>query len=186
MNNTNFGYRTLSLVERAEHRYWPEFHNGGFLTDIFGVAYECLERKDKPHSIAAILLYQQLLEEMLLLVDYWCYFQKALALYPTTYEYDASDRLMFGQILKRIKAAQDFPQKAEFIGYASKINEASRVPVAHRILQGDTWKDVVLLAIDARDAFEEVRELFDDIQTSFFSEFDRLAEKAGIPDKRQA
>jgi hypothetical protein len=89
---------------------------GGYYLDVWQLADEAASAGDQPHAIAAIFLYQQLVEEMLYLVDYWCYFEQAIAIYPTRFDYAVPERLMFGQLINRssqVPRVHKFPQSSQ-------------------------------------------------------------------------
>ena len=88
---------SLSFEDQIARRMWPQETRGGFYLDVLQLADESAVAGDQAHSIAAILLYQQLVEEILHLIDYWCYFELAIAVHPIVYNYSAPERLMFGQ-----------------------------------------------------------------------------------------
>jgi len=73
---TNWG--STDLTHQIEHRTWPDFRQGGFYLDMIDFAEEAIGRATKTDQLAAILIYQQLAEEWLHAVDYWCFFENSL------------------------------------------------------------------------------------------------------------
>lgn len=172
---------SLSFEEQIARRMWPQEARGGFYLDVLQLADEAAVAGDQSHSISAILLYQQLVEEMLHLVDYWCYFELAMAVYPTRYAYSAPERLMFGKLLERISQNQDFPGKASLLQNAKKLNSECRIPAAHKLLRPGTLPRVETIGLDSKALFEAIFSGYEDIRDHFYARFQLLAEKSGIP-----
>lgn len=171
---------SLSFEEQIARRMWPQEAHGGFYLDVLQLADETATVADQPHAIAAIFLYQQFVEEILYLVDYWCFYEQALALYPTPYSYHLPERLFFGQILSRIQHQQDFPRKSELLQHAQKLNTECRIPAAHKLMHCGTLTKVESLAQQSKALFQQILDCFSDIRTHFESRYDLLAERTGI------
>lgn len=172
---------SLSFEEQIARRMWPQETRGGFYLDVLELADEAAVAGDQPHAIAAILLYQQLVEEMLHLIDYWCYFELAIAVYPTRYEYCASERLMFGQLLDRIRQNQDFPGKASLLQNAQQLNSECRIPAAHKLLRRGTLPRIETIGLTSKDLFRTILDSYEDIRDYFYGRFAVLAERSEIP-----
>ena len=171
---------SLTFEQRIARRMWPEETCGGYYLDVWQLADEAASAGDQPHAIAAIFLYQQLVEEMLYLVDYWCYFEQAIAVYPTRFDYAIPERLMFGQLLNRLRQRQDFPTKDALLRHAQKLNSECRIPAAHELLHRETLPRIESLAQDCKTLFQYIMDCFGEVRTHFYARYDSLAERTGI------
>jgi hypothetical protein len=171
---------SLTFEQQVARRIWPEETRGGYLLDVWQLADEAVSAGDQPHAIAAIFLYQQLVEEMLYLVDYWCYFEQAIALYPTRFGYAVAERLMFGQLINRIRQRQDFPGKDTLLQRAQNLNAECRIPAAHELLHRGTLPRIGSLAQECKALFQQIMGSFGDVRTHFYARYDLLAERTGI------
>ena len=172
---------SLCFEDQIARRMWPQETRGGFYLDVLQLADESAVAGDQARSIAAILLYQQLVEEMLHLIDYWCYYELAISVHPTVYTYSAPERLMFGQLLERIRQNQDFPEKTLLLQNAQRLNSECRIPAAHKLLHRGTLPRVETIGLDCKGLFRTILDSYEDIRTHFYTRFELLAEKSDIP-----
>lgn len=164
---------------------WPDFEHGGFYLDVLGMAEDAISSgRDLASAIGALFMYQQIAEEVLLAIDYWCYYRRKINAHPTQVEYEIPERLMFGQLIRRLDDGDDFPEKAQIIATSDKLNKVCRIPVAHKLLYNDTLQNCRELAKEARDATTEITDCLNRFQDSIFDEFERLVDQKGIPNER--
>ncbi|GAA5480792.1 hypothetical protein Hhel01_04326 [Haloferula helveola] len=136
-------------------------------------------------QIAAILIYQQLVEEWLHVIDYWCHFECALGIFPTEIAYSTPERITFGQLIDRVARLQEFNHKEELLSACRRLNAEVRNKTVHRLLLDNNLDGLPGMTRIARECCEQMTELVQGIQESFFDEFERLANQLAIPDKRQ-
>ena len=117
---------------------------------------------------------------MLHIIDYWCYFEQAIAVFPTRFDYAVPKRLMFGKLITRISQQQDFPTKNALLEIAKKLNEDCRIPAAHKLLHRGTLPQIEYLARDCKALFQQIMDCYSEARTYFYSRYDSLAEKTGI------
>jgi hypothetical protein len=172
---------SLNFEDQIARRMWPQETRGGFYLDVLQLADEAAVAGDQPHSIAAILLYQQLVEEMLHLIDYWCYFELAIGVHPTIYTYRSPERIMFGQLVEKIRHNQDFPGKTLLLQNAQKLNSDCRIPAAHKLLHRGTLPQMEIIGLECKELFRHILESYEDVRSHFYARFDILAEKSSIP-----
>lgn len=165
-------------------RLWPDFKHGSFYLDLLSMSESALENPCDFSSIGALFVYQQLAEEILLAIDYWCHYRQMLEDYPAHSAYELPDRLMFGQLIQRLKDGADFPRKNEVISLADTLNKKCRIPAAHKLLYNDNLKNCRVLACEAKTAVEKIIDHLDHIQEHMLSTFSQLADKLGIPNER--
>lgn len=169
-----------TIEEQIARRMWPEETQGSLYLDVWEMADKAQEAGGDANSITSIFLYQQLTEEILLLVDYFCYFEKAVALYPTHLAYSIPDKMMFGQVIERIKSSQDFPGKADILLSAKTINQDCRIPVAHGLINRSTLKSLEAKSRDCRGHFTVVMNSLNLARDHFYSRYAILAGRTGI------
>ncbi|WP_153811442.1 hypothetical protein [Terrimicrobium sacchariphilum] len=171
----------LSLEKQIAMRVWPEEENAALYLDVLELAREMLDTPDQAHSISAILLFQQLVEELLWLLDYSCFYEQVLGIYPSHYEYFEVERLMFGQLIDRIRRRQDFSQKNEILEIAQSINSKCRIPVAHKMIDRGNLAEVVVLAKECGRLFDRFLQLFEEARMHFIERYEALADRTGVP-----
>ena len=179
---TNWG---IDFDRQLRLRMWPDFEHGGFYLDVLGMADEAVSSgSDLASAIGGLFMYQQLAEEVLRAIDYWCHYRTKIAASPNQIDYEIPERLMFGQLIRRLEDGEDFPEKARIISAADRLNKACRIPVAHKLLYDDTLRNCRKLAMDAKDATNEITDCLNCFQDAMFTEFERMVDQKGIPDER--
>jgi hypothetical protein len=136
-------------------------------------------------QLAAILVYQQLIEEWLHVVDYWCHFERALGIFPTESVYSAPDRITFGQLIDRVGRLQTFDYKEQLLGACRRLNVQVRNKAVHKLLLDGNFENLPNMVHMARLCCEEATDFIPRIQECFFARFNRLAAQLSIPDRRQ-
>jgi hypothetical protein len=174
----------LDFEKQVRLRMWPDFEHGGFYLDVLGMADDALASADLPSTIGALIMYQQIAEEVLRAIDYWCHYRRMIEVFPDRLEYKIPERMMFGQLIRRLEAGADFPRKTEIIAASDRLNKACRIPVAHKLLHDDTLKNCRELAGDAKAATNEITDHLNHLQEEMFTEFSAMADEKGIPNER--
>lgn len=165
-------------------RAWPDFARGGFYLDLMQIAEEILDSQFSAGTIGALFIYQQLAEEILRAIDYWCHYRQMLTDYPHHKPYESPNRMMFGQLIQRIVKSSDFYNKAEIVAACDKLNQSCRIPMAHRLLYDDNINRCGVLAEDAKSYTMCIIRHLRALQDAMFEDFDILAQQLGIPDER--
>jgi hypothetical protein len=175
----------LDFKSQLSLRMWPDFEHGGFYLDVLGMADDALSSDETlPSAIGALIIYQQIAEEVLRAIDYWCYYERKIEAYPAQIQYEIPERLMFGQLIRRLDDGSYFPEKVSIIAASDKLNKACRIPVAHKLLYHDTLLNCRKLAKSAKDATSEIIDCLNRFQDEMFARFSQLAESKGIPNGR--
>lgn len=122
------------ILERlADDTSWPSLSKPDLMAQLDGYAEEALGNASELKLIASILIYQQLVEEMLKITFETADFLTQVHLLPITKNTKPSKFRMFGQLVKEFSDIIEFPSKAEMIDLAKKINE-KRIKVAHGLV----------------------------------------------------
>ena len=176
---------SLDFDRQLRLRMWPDFEHGGFYLDVLGMADNAVSSgHDLASAIGGLFMYQQLAEEVLRAIDYWCHYRTKIAAHPNPIVYEIPERLMFGQLIRRLEDGENFPEKMRIIAAADKLNKACRIPVAHKLLCDDTLMNCRKLAMDAKDATNKIIECLNRFQNAMFTEFENMVDQKGIPDER--
>jgi hypothetical protein len=174
---------TLSFHDQIAHRMWPEILGGSHLLDVAQIGQQAIESGGTAGTIAGVLILQQLAEQQLGMVDYWCYYEVALSIYPTEIIYDEPGRMMFGQLINRVEKRQAFPGKRELLA-ACRETCTSRNPIAHTLVNRDIFYNTEQTAVRMTELSRIVRERTRVAEAHFREKFDFLADRTGIPSRR--
>ena len=113
------------LLDRInDNNKWPEFDRPDFLNELNEIADKSVQKKTIEGYLAALLIYQQLTEEIirLLLKDHEFYIQ--LSVFPNEIKFANKSNTMFGRVIEDLKNTVTFDNsKFEIIDSANKINQ---------------------------------------------------------------
>jgi len=117
-------------------------------------------------TLAAVLIYHQLVEEMLRLLVRDSHFVTQVALRPSRIEFASQPRQMFGQLQQEIREAVDFSQKAKLLKLADAINRI-RVEVVHKLTRRGSLSGLTRDARRAKSTYDRIFAIFDDAHDDF-------------------
>ena len=92
------------VVERIKNpKKWPEFDRPDFLEGLNKLADKAVSKKSIEGYLAALLIYQQLAEEMikLLLKDHEFFLQ--ISVFPAEITFADKSKAMFGRVIEKYK-----------------------------------------------------------------------------------
>jgi len=166
----------LSKYERELRRRlrdpeaWPGFERPDFLERLEALAERALERRTVEGHLAAILIYHQLVEEMLKLLIRDSQFLMQVALRPWPLIPPVRRRQMFGQLQQELRGSVEFPGKDRFLLVADRIN-ATRVEVVHRLTARGSMAGLRRDATMAKRLFARANGIFDAAHDGFRVDF---------------
>ena len=135
------------IIKRLEnHLKSPGFSKPDLMAKLDGLAEDALVAPSEQGLISAILIYQQLVEEMLKITFETAQLVQQVQLLPIIYQSKSLNKKMFGQVIKEFESIIEFPSKVEMIDLANKINR-KRINVAHKLMKN---YDLNELNIDAQ------------------------------------
>ena len=139
---------------------WPSFSSPEFLERLERVALRALSRRTADGDVAAVLIYHQLVEEMLSLLIQDCQFQIQLSLWPSEVRFRIRQRQMFGQLQQLLLDSIEFPGKERFLRDAGRLNTI-RIEVVHHLAKRGSLRGLRRLALRARSNYERCFSAFD-------------------------
>jgi len=156
------------LVERIkDNSKWPEFDRPDFLGELNFLADDAVSKKTIEGYLAALLIYQQLAEEMvkLLLKDHEFYIQ--LSVFPAEIRFSDKSKAMFGRVIEDLKNTITLDEsKYELIELANKLNQI-RIELVHGLTKIPDLKQIEAKVLNAKELFDEFFEKFDEEHDKF-------------------
>jgi len=159
-------YERALRARLREPERWPEFDAPDFLERLNAAAEKALSRRSVEGPLAAVLIYHQLVEEMLRLLVRDSHFVTQVALRPSRIEFASQPRQMFGQLQQEIREAVDFSQKAKLLKLADAINRI-RVEVVHKLTRRGSLSGLTRDARRAKSTYDRIFAIFDDAHDDF-------------------
>ena len=151
-----------NIVEKIKDpEKWPEFNRPDFLEELNELADKAVAKKTIEGYLAALLIYQQLAEEMikLLLRDHEFFIQ--LSVFPAEIKFSDKSKTMFGRVLDDLKNTITLDDsKLEIIELANKLNSI-RIELVHGLTKIPKLSHVKAKVVKAKKLFDELFEKFE-------------------------
>lgn len=145
---------------------WPEFERPDFLDRLDRVAERALAKRTVEGYLAAILIYHQLVEEMLKLLTQDGHFIVQAAILPWRIDFHIPHKSMFGQAVQRLRDSVDFRDKHRLLALADEINTI-RIDIVHRLTRRGALAGLGRDAGKARRLYDRIFAMFDEAHDEF-------------------
>ncbi len=120
MNSKHYETYLPRILEKIQHRdQWPDFERHEFLTDLKEIADDSFSQNTTAGSLSALLIYHQLLQEMIILLILDAEFYLQLTVFPEQIDIPIKKKAMFGELVSELERTVNFGQKAEFIKHCT-------------------------------------------------------------------
>lgn len=166
----------LALEQLRDSRNWPTFDRPEFLDQLNALADSSFHRKTTDGYLAAVLIYQQLTEEIILLLLECSDFLIKCAIFPIEIKFEnkRERKLTFGHLLEHLKRAVDFPRKQKLIKNCEKLNTI-RILLVHRLARKNSIGDINRTARKVKKIYDSIFKIYEGAHEEF-----RLAFKSFI------
>ncbi len=155
---------------------WPSFRNASFLNVLDAVATRAYGQKTTEGYLAALIIYQQLVEEIIRMLIRNSEFLIECYIYPFQINFRKHDGKMFGQLLQDFSVCVNFPQKQKLLASCNKLNEIRTLGV-HEITQQKNLTEIRKTVKEARKIYSEIFNLFVPARDYFRSNLERLEKR---------
>jgi hypothetical protein len=145
---------------------WPAFSSGAFLERLDSIASRTILKGTTEGSLATILIYHQLIEEMLRLLIRDAQFLMQLAVFPSRIAFRDRRKQMFGQLQQELKDLVDFEGKTRFLAKTEQINSI-RVGVVHKLTERGSLAGLTREARRAKRLYDDAFVIFDQAHDNF-------------------
>ena len=115
--------------------------------------------------LSAVLMYHQLVEAMCVHLLEDCHFLIQLSVHPATIQFTTPKNKMLGIYVSELKESVSFHKKDEFLEKVTAFNTI-RNEAIHKMRKSNLDKISITLH-DAKQLFDEIFELYDEIQDDF-------------------
>ena len=166
------------VLERIQHRdQWPDFERHEFLTELKEIADDSFSQNTTAGYLGALLIYHQLLQEMIVLLILDAEFYLQLTVFPEQIIIPIKKKAMFGELMSELERTVNFGDKSEFIKHCNELNTI-RIDLAHRLTKKTYIRTIEDLARRAKSIFEDGFESFEKAHWWFTLKFKNYAKDA--------
>ncbi len=144
------------ILDRSK---WPSIKNASFLNVLDAVADRSYKRKTTEGYLAALLIYQQLVEEIVRMLIWNSEFLVECRIYPFQINFRKHDEKMFRELMRDLMVCVNFPQKQKLLFYCQKLNKIRNLGV-HKITQQKNLAEIRKTVKDARIIYSDIYNLF--------------------------
>lgn len=145
---------------------WPAFSSGAFLNRLDSIASRAMLKGTTEGCLATILIYHQLVEEMLRLLIRDAQFLIQLGIFPSRIAFCEKRKQMFGQLQQELKDLVDFEGKNRFLTKIEQINSI-RVRIVHKLTQRGSLGGLTREARRAKQLYDDAFVIFDQAHDNF-------------------
>lgn len=162
MRKASYQDNIIHKIEDSER--WPKFERSDFMQQLNGFADSVYYKDSTEGYLAALLIYQQLCEEMIKLLIECSNFLIQLSLFPNEINVGMRKNAMFGQLLLDLEKGVLNDSTKLFVSECKKLNDL-RIKMVHKITLKTSIDDI-------KKQSKQTKNIFDKIFTLFESEYD--------------
>ena len=144
---------------------WPNLQLPENLQLLNELADESFSSQTLSGMLASVLMYHQIIEAMCQHLLENCHFQIQLSVYPAMIDLSIKENKMLGRYVQELKNSITFHKKDDFIKKVTEFNDI-RNDLIHK-MRKNNHKTIIEKAKDIKKIFDEVFELYDEIQDDF-------------------
>lgn len=164
-------YQQDIINRLSQKELWPEFERGNFLGELEGIAEDVFLEETLAGYLGSLLIYIQLIEEIIKLLLMDIEFLTQLKEFPNEYHMRKYDELTFGQIISVLENSIDFEEKEYIISDCREINKI-RNDLVHNLTKNQDL-DLIFQKVElAKDLYLSVFETFHSAHRVFWRKFE--------------
>ncbi len=161
---TKYERQLRSRLDDADQ--WPAFSSGTFLDRLEKIASRAMMNGTTEGCVAAILIYHQLVEEMLRLLIRDAQFLIQLAVFPSHIALHEKRKQVFGQLQQELRDLVDFGGKSRFLVKIDQINSI-RIGIVHKLTQRGSLGELTRETRRANRLYDNAFGIFDQAHDDF-------------------
>ena len=154
-------YRQSIIDRLKDSDNWPIYKRPDFLSKLDEVADDAFILASERDCIASVLIYQQLIEELLKTLLQSANFLMQAHLLPFEICVNENKNQMFGRLIEDFKTTISVPNRNELIDIANRVNQ-KRIEIAHGLTKKESLSDLLEIALSVRNDFEKFFPLYDE------------------------
>lgn len=166
MKNRQNTYKEILKAKLQDNSKWPTFERPDFLETLNKTADNAFEKGSIEGYLAAVLIYHQIVEQMVIVLCKSSDFLIQLSIYPFEYEeYDYRGK-MFGLLLGKLKKSATIPETKSLIQQCQQFNNL-RIRMVHKLTGKRSISDIKNQCKKAEKQFNIIYENFDVINDNY-------------------
>ena len=147
-------YQESIIARLKDSDNWPIYQRPDFLSKLDEMADDAFIFATERDCIASVLIYQQLIEELLKTLLQSANFLMQVQLLPFEISVNENKNQMFGRLIEDFKTTISAPNRNELIDIANRVNQ-KRIEIAHGLTKRESLRDLLENALSVRNDFEK-------------------------------
>lgn len=152
-------YQESIIARLKDSDNWPIYQRPDFLSKLDEMADDAFILASERDCIASVLIYQQLVEELLKSLLQSANFLMQAQLLPFEISVNENKNQMFGRLIDDFKTTISVPNRCELIDIANRVNQ-KRIEIAHGLTKKESLSDLLEIALSVRNDFEKFFPLY--------------------------
>ncbi len=154
-------YHNQIIKRLNDSNKWPNFINENFLVELNKKANQMYVDGTLEGYLASVLIYQQLIEEMMKVLIDCSDFYIQLSVFPQEYNRNFKSIRMFGEMIGDLKNGVIDDDISQFISKCNDINKL-RIDVVHKLVTKTSIENIKDQCKKVNNLFMETLGLFED------------------------
>lgn len=157
-------YDTVLINQLIDENKWPDFPD--LIVDLAKIAHEAFIKDTIEGYLAAVLIYQQIIEESVRILIRLSTLYLRGQIWPSVIDFKVNDEeISFGQLLGELKRGVKFDMRKEFINKCNELNSI-RIKFVHKLTKMNL-NEIKVKAQSVKKLFNEILDLFE-IGSSYY------------------
>jgi len=153
-------YNNLLFYRLEDSERWPKFERANFMQQLNSFADSVYSKNTTEGYLAALLIYQQLCEEMIKLLIECSNFLIQLSVFPSEIKAIIKNDAMFGQLLSELERGVLDDNIKLFISECRRLN-GLRIKMVHKITLKTSIDDIKKQSKQAKNIFDKIFNIFE-------------------------
>ncbi|AXE17388.1 hypothetical protein DR864_06410 [Runella rosea] len=145
---------------------WPHIPHYEFLDELNEVADNAFKLKTIEGTLASLLIYHQIVEDMIKTLINCSTFYLQLSIFPNELSSRDLNGKMFGQLINELKQSILNNNIKEFIKQAQELN-AVRIEMVHKLTLKTSTKEISKQTSKVKRIFDNIFKIYEDIYENY-------------------
>lgn len=157
LNDESYNKSIISKMSNEEN--WPKINNIDLVRKLIEIADKQFANKSLEGYLSSILIYHQVVEELLINLLKLSNLYVQAEIWPTKLDLKIKDKLMFGQILEEHKRSINFDKKEQLLKECNDFNKI-RIKFVHHLLKFKNESEIESEAKFVQEKFKIILDLY--------------------------
>ena len=151
-------YKEEIINKLNDQNKWPNFEQPGFMDKLNAIAEESYELNTVSGHLAALLIYHQLTEKIIVILIDSCLFHTQLVLFPLEYKRKGLKKKMFGRLISELEQSAINEAIKKVINDAKTLNQL-RNSIVHELAANPSIQSIEKRCLQSKSLYNSIYSL---------------------------